>query len=85
MIECQIAIAEVDTCVSSPCLNGGKCVNTKESYRCDCPLGYKGGNCEIEINECLALPCYLDSTCVNKVPLNYWLLDSVASMLMLVE
>ena len=85
MIECQIAIAEVDTCVSSPCLNGGTCVNTKESYQCDCPSGYKGGNCEIEINECLALPCYLDSTCVNKVPLNYWLLDSVASMLMLVE
>ncbi|XP_068719978.1 sushi, von Willebrand factor type A, EGF and pentraxin domain-containing protein 1-like [Montipora capricornis] len=57
----------VDTCVSNPCINGGTCVNTKESYRCDCPPGFIGVNCQIEINECLSLPCYRQSTCVDKV------------------
>lgn len=57
----------VDTCVSQPCMNGGTCVNTKESYRCDCAPGYNGVNCEKELNECLSSPCYQSSTCVNKV------------------
>ena len=60
-------ILEVDTCVSSPCMNGATCVNTKESYCCDCAPGYNGVNCENEINECLSSPCYQASTCVNKV------------------
>lgn len=64
---CQISITEVDTCVSSPCMNGGTCVNTKESYRCDCKHGFQGQNCDTEINECLSSPCYEASTCVNKV------------------
>ena len=64
---CQPSITEVDTCVSSPCRNGGTCVNTKESYRCNCKRGFQGQNCEIEINECLSSPCYGESTCVNKV------------------
>ena len=63
----QPSITEVDTCVSSPCRNGGACVNTKESYRCDCKHGFQGQNCEIEIDECLSSPCYGESTCVNKV------------------
>lgn len=68
---CQLStgflISEVDTCVSQPCMNGGTCVNTKESYRCDCAPGYNGVNCEKELNECLSSPCYQSSTCVNKV------------------
>lgn len=57
----------VDTCVSNPCINGGTCVNTKESYRCECPHGYNGDNCQNEFDECLPSPCYRSSTCVNKV------------------
>ena len=32
--------AEVDECVSSPCLNGGACVDGDESYSCLCPAGF---------------------------------------------
>lgn len=30
----------------NPCLNGGVCVNHEPFYRCDCPTGYFGENCE---------------------------------------
>uniref|UniRef100_A0A672MRU0 Cadherin, EGF LAG seven-pass G-type receptor 2 n=1 Tax=Sinocyclocheilus grahami TaxID=75366 RepID=A0A672MRU0_SINGR len=33
-------------CSTNPCLNGGGCVNLWGSFRCDCPLGFGGRNCE---------------------------------------
>uniref|UniRef100_A0A9J8CP41 Cadherin EGF LAG seven-pass G-type receptor 2 n=2 Tax=Cyprinus carpio TaxID=7962 RepID=A0A9J8CP41_CYPCA len=33
-------------CGTNPCLNGGSCVNLWGSFRCDCPLGFGGRNCE---------------------------------------
>lgn len=34
-------------------------------YICDCPPGYTGKNCSIDINECLAADCPGNSTCVE--------------------
>lgn len=33
-------------CVTSPCANGGTCVPKKDSYECDCPLGFDGQHCQ---------------------------------------
>ncbi|RMC16640.1 hypothetical protein DUI87_06578 [Hirundo rustica rustica] len=33
-------------CVTSPCANGGTCVPKKDSYECDCPLGFDGHHCQ---------------------------------------
>ncbi|XP_035688620.1 complement component C1q receptor-like [Branchiostoma floridae] len=58
---------DIDECTSNPCLNGGTCQDLSEGYRCDCQPGWTGGNCEIDIDECLTNggrgPC--DQTCTN--------------------
>jgi len=48
---CEI---EADLCqVIHPCQNGGSCIGTYNAYKCNCPLGYGGANCErsVEISE----------------------------------
>ena len=39
---------EIDECESSPCVNGGQCVDTINSYMCTCQAGYEGAQCECE-------------------------------------
>jgi len=36
----------IDECASSPCQNGGTCVDGSNSYTCNCDVGYTGPNCE---------------------------------------
>ena len=38
---------DIDECASSPCQNGGSCIDALNAYSCNCILGYEGDNCEI--------------------------------------
>ncbi|XP_070568565.1 uncharacterized protein [Ptychodera flava] len=40
---------DTDECMSSPCQNGGTCQDLITRYRCICPVGYNGTNCETNI------------------------------------
>ncbi|XP_070567305.1 uncharacterized protein [Ptychodera flava] len=40
---------DTDECLSSPCQNGGTCQDLLSSYKCNCPDGYSGTNCETNI------------------------------------
>lgn len=40
---------DLNQCRSSPCKNGGTCVNSPNTYVCQCPPGYLGRNCETGI------------------------------------
>jgi len=40
----------VDTCLSSPCLNGGNCSMLFNNFTCECPAGFSGATCQINLN-----------------------------------
>uniref|UniRef100_A0A8C9QSR8 Slit guidance ligand 1 n=1 Tax=Spermophilus dauricus TaxID=99837 RepID=A0A8C9QSR8_SPEDA len=67
--ECQgpptLAVqAKCDPCLSSPCQNQGTCHNDPlEVYRCACPGGYKGRDCEVSLDSCSSSPCGNGGTC----------------------
>eukprot|EP00057_Strongylocentrotus_purpuratus_P008445 XP_011662919.1 PREDICTED: uncharacterized protein LOC577714 [Strongylocentrotus purpuratus] len=42
---------DIDECASSPCVNGGTCVDGHDSYTCNCAKGYDGADCEIDITQ----------------------------------
>ena len=61
---------KVRTCNEVPCVNGGTCIDepdstSSERYRCDCPQGYEGFNCDTQINFCIKLNanCQNGGTC----------------------
>ena len=48
--ECLFSLyLDYDECTSSPCLNGGTCVNGNRNFSCICPRTHKGRTCEGEL------------------------------------
>jgi EGF-like domain len=56
----------VDTneCDSSPCKNGGECVDLVNNYRCICTVGFVGKSCEVDHDHCNPNPCKNDAPCL---------------------
>ena len=42
----MISAVDIDECQSSPCENGGQCLDGINSYSCTCQSGYEGIQCE---------------------------------------
>ena len=38
---------DIDECKSSPCQNGGTCIDAVNSFKCNCRGGFQGKKCEI--------------------------------------
>ncbi|KAM3842788.1 protein jagged-2-like, partial [Diretmus argenteus] len=52
-------------CVSSPCKNGGTCIDGINSFQCFCPDGWEGNLCDVDVNECSRNPCQNGGRCVD--------------------
>uniref|UniRef100_A0ACB8E7P3 Slit 2 protein n=1 Tax=Sphaerodactylus townsendi TaxID=933632 RepID=A0ACB8E7P3_9SAUR len=60
-------LAKCSPCLSNPCKNDGTCNNDPvDFYRCTCPYGFKGQDCDIPIHACISSPCKHGSTCHLK-------------------
>ncbi|XP_066907901.1 protein eyes shut isoform X2 [Halyomorpha halys] len=66
-----------DECESSPCENGGVCIDMHATYVCACPYGYTGKNCETRVQLCGSNICENDALCVieNKDSVCYCVPD----------
>nr|XP_023668679.1 protein jagged-2-like isoform X1 [Paramormyrops kingsleyae] len=57
----------INDCASSPCQNGGTCVDGVGSFQCFCADGWKGALCTFDVNECSCNPCKNGGHCVDLV------------------
>lgn len=60
---------DIDECElpnQHPC-NDGICKNTIGGFQCYCKPGFTGEYCDLDIDECLSLPCKNSGTCINKI------------------
>ena len=52
----------LDLCTLNSCQNGGTCMNTLESFECECVAGFTGSQCETNICD-LGNPCENNGVC----------------------
>ena len=53
------------SCDVNPCMNGGTCVSSGNSFICDCPSTHSGPLCANDVDHCGSNPCINGGTCVE--------------------
>ena len=58
-------------CSSDPCRNGGTCTESSSQYQCQCPPGFTGIGCEVNIDECEGITCSVLNSVCHDLLLDY--------------
>ena len=58
----------IDDCVTSPCENGGTCVDGVDMFTCNCTDDRMGHTCSEVYNACSFTPCLNGATCTTESP-----------------
>ena len=61
-IDCSNRINKCE--IEQPCVNNAKCIALVNDYKCECPYGYQGKNCDT-LDMCINKPCKNNSTCIS--------------------
>lgn len=54
-------------CATNPCENGATCRDEEEHFHCDCPAGFEGETCAVNIDDCDPNPCQNGGSCIDEV------------------
>lgn len=46
-------------------MNGGRCIDEVNNYKCQCPDGYSGTLCQEAVSACLSNPCMNGGQCID--------------------
>ena len=52
--------------LTSRCVHNSTCRDGINEYHCLCHDGYEGGDCEVDVSECAAVPCQHGGMCFEK-------------------
>lgn len=58
---------EVNECNSNPCHYGSTCIDLVNGFKCECPAGFSGSLCDLNIDECQSHPCVNNGRCLDNV------------------
>ncbi|XP_030591083.1 protein jagged-1a-like isoform X3 [Archocentrus centrarchus] len=57
----------INDCESSPCLNGGTCIDKVDQYQCICAEGWEGPSCQNNVDDCISEPCQNQGVCRDLI------------------
>ncbi|KAI4495639.1 hypothetical protein M0802_008474 [Mischocyttarus mexicanus] len=61
---------EYDACSLNPCQNNGSCTlitRSRRDFVCECPRGFEGKVCDVNIDDCVDVICPDDKICVDGI------------------
>ena len=60
----------INDCKSDSCVANATCIDGVNNFTCQCPPGFRGEFCHLEVKECDSNPCKNNGACVEGISLS---------------